>query len=108
MGCHDSRPSYINPRQNLFLKSKYNHFFDAIPDSHTETSTSSSPKDFQQVLHTNSTEERLRAELKHEFENCKASEIYSYSLDLMIKPEEWEECMKYESYVIKTRYVRYI
>lgn len=104
MGGHNSRPVSINQQHNLFLRSKYDYLFDTCPNSETQSSTESS---FQQVLHTNSEEDRLRSKLRHEFWNCKAQDIYSYSLDLMSKPEEWEEFMECESYVIKTRYVRY-
>ena len=107
MGCQNSRPVSGRYPQQTFTQSKYDHFFDNELDSNSSEVTDDFAKKFQQVLYTSCQEEGFGHGVRHDFRNCKAQDIYGYSLNMLRWPEEWEDVAETENFVMKKRYVRY-
>lgn len=107
MGCQNSRTVSSRYPQQTFTQSKYDHFFDNDIDSNSSEATDDSAKSFQQVLYTSFQEEGFGNAVRHDLRNCKAQDIYAYSLNLLRWPEEWEDFTETEHFMIKKRYVRF-
>jgi hypothetical protein len=108
MGCQNSRPVSTRYPQQTFTQSKYDHFFGYDLDSNSSEVTDDSAKNFQQVLYTSCQEEGFGHAVRHDLRNCKAQDIYAYSLNLLRWTEDWEDWedgTETENFVIKKRHV---